>query len=75
MLKNNKNGLGIWWTGTCHQNLVSIHLIISEKTTSTDGQTDEGRPRHDSRFSVQLHKAELKNKSAKIFYLKVLTNS
>ncbi len=26
----------IFWIGTCHQNLASIHLTVSEKTMSTD---------------------------------------
>ncbi len=43
-----KNGLVDKWIGTCHQNLVSIHLTVTEKTMSTDG-----RMRHDSSFAVQ----------------------
>ncbi len=32
---------------------LSIHLTVSEKTMSTDGRADDGRPRHDSRSPVQ----------------------
>ncbi len=46
--------LEIWWIGTSHPNLVSIHLTVSEKTMSA-GE----RPRHDSSSAVQ-YKAELK---------------
>ncbi len=44
-----KNGLEIWWIGTCPQNLALIHLVGSEKTISTD----DGRPRDDSSSTVQ----------------------
>ncbi len=46
ILKNKnkqKNSLGIWWIGTCHQNLVSIDLTVSDKTMSTSGRTDDRR--------------------------------
>ncbi len=65
--KIHKIGLEIWWIGTCHQNLVSIHLTVSEKKVSTDGRTtngqwtiEDGHPCHDSSAVVQWHKAELK---------------
>ena len=53
-----QNGLKIWWIGTCHQNLVSIHLMVSEKVMSTGGWidgrcTDGRRPHHDSSSAVQ----------------------
>ncbi len=46
---NNKNDLGIWWIGTCHQNLVAVHLTVSDKIMATD----DGRRRHDSSSDVQ----------------------
>ncbi len=61
ILKNKKNGLEIWWIGTCPQNLALIHSVVPEKTMSTDdGRTtdgrktdDDGRPRDDSSSAVQ----------------------
>ena len=59
--KRKKNVLAIWWIGTCHTNLVWIHLSVSEKMMSTDRQadgrwrttTDDGHPCHDSSSPVQ----------------------
>ncbi len=47
MLK--KNGLQIWWIGTCPQNLALIHSVVSEKTMSTD---DDGRRMTDARVTT-----------------------
>ncbi len=37
-LKQNINGLEIWWIGICPQNLALIHSVVSEKTISTDDE-------------------------------------
>ncbi len=45
IFENKKNGLEIWWIGTCPQNLALIHSVVSEKTMSPDDgrRTDDGR--------------------------------
>ncbi len=57
-----KNGLEIWRKGTFPPNLALICMIGSEKMGFTDGRTDgrrtdggtdDGRPRDDSRSAVQ----------------------
>ncbi len=35
------------------QNLALIHSVVSEKRMSTDGRTDDGRPRDNSSSAVQ----------------------
>ncbi len=48
--------------GTCQYNLVSMHLMVSEKTMSTDGWTrDDGRPRHDSSSAAVAQSRAKKN--------------
>ncbi len=51
--KQKKNGLEIWWIGTCPQNLALIHSMVSEKTVSTDdGRTDGRRRTTDARVTT-----------------------
>ena len=54
-----KNVLDIWWIGTGHQNLLSIHLTVSEKTMSTDGRRTDGKR------TPTKHKAEVKKVNRK----------
>ncbi len=43
-----KNGLEIWWIGTCPTNLALIQSVVSEKTMSTD----DGRTTTDARVTT-----------------------
>ncbi len=48
--KKEKNRLGIWWMGSCPQNLACIHPSVSEIPESADDgrTTDDGRLRQNS---------------------------